>query len=204
MFHVGSNFRNLEPKLIMCSIFTGDVVEGAVWLVTGKSFTDYTYSFLTSFPDTEVTNDLNDAYSRMKSLGQAYAVVGNHDVSPVNSFPPGAVDTTISSQWAYDTMSSDWSSWIGATAASQADSNYGSYSVLTSEGNYSLLTYDRFSTNTNSTVGLRIISVNTNFWYKVSRSSLFARPVCNIENSKTSGSTSKPWRETLQDNWPGL
>ncbi|PMD54294.1 sphingomyelin phosphodiesterase [Hyaloscypha bicolor E] len=113
------------------TIFTGDVVEGAVWLVT----------------DTEVTNDLNDAYTRMKRLGQAYAVVGNHDASPVNSFPPGAVDTTITTQWAYDTMSSDWSSWIGATAAAEADSNYGSYSVLTSQG-------------------LRIISVNTNFWYK--------------------------------------
>ncbi|KUJ07393.1 calcineurin-like phosphoesterase [Mollisia scopiformis] len=113
------------------TIFTGDVVEGAVWLVT----------------DTEVTNDLNDAYTRMSSIGQTYAVVGNHDCSPVNSFPPAAVDTTITSQWAYDTMSSDWSTWIGATAAAEADDNYGSYSVLTAGG-------------------LRIISVNTNFWYK--------------------------------------
>jgi sphingomyelin phosphodiesterase len=47
-------------------------------------------------------------------------------------------------------MSSDWSSWIGATAAAEANTNFGSYSVLTSEG-------------------LRIISVNTNFWYKVRR-----------------------------------
>lgn len=105
------------------------------------------------FIDTEVTNDLNDAYTRMKGLGQAYAVVGNHDTSPVNSFPPAAVDTTISTQWAYDTMSSEWSSWIGATAAAEAESNFGSYSVLTSEG-------------------LRLISVNTNFWYKV-RAMLF-------------------------------
>jgi sphingomyelin phosphodiesterase len=130
---------------MICSIFTGDVVEGAVWLVTGKCFIVYPWSFLTSFADTEVTNDLNDAYSRMKSLGQAYAVVGNHDASPVNSFPPGAVDTTITTQWAYDAMSSDWSSWIGATAASQADSNYGSYSVLTSEGNYPVLLLHQFS-----------------------------------------------------------
>ncbi|CZR64135.1 related to acid sphingomyelinase [Phialocephala subalpina] len=113
------------------TIFTGDVVEGAVWLVT----------------DTEVTNDLNDAYTRMQSIGQTYAVVGNHDTSPVNSFPPAAVDTTISSQWAYDAMTSDWSTWIGATVSAEADANYGSYSTLTSEG-------------------LRIISVNTNFWYK--------------------------------------
>jgi sphingomyelin phosphodiesterase len=46
----------------------------------------------------------------MKSLGQAYAVVGNHDTSPVNSFPPAAVDTTMTSQWAFDVMSSEWGS----------------------------------------------------------------------------------------------
>lgn len=113
------------------SIFTGDVVEGAVWLVT----------------DTEVTDDLSNAYSRMTALGETYAVVGNNDASPVNSFPPGAVDTTITTQWAYDELSSAWSSWIGSKTATQAENNYGSYSVLTS-------------------TGLRMISVNTNFWYK--------------------------------------
>lgn len=82
----------------------------------------------------------------MKSIGQTYAVVGNHDTSPVNSFPQASVSTTIDSQWAYDVMSSEWSSWIGTDAATAANDNYGSYSVLTSEG-------------------LRIISINTNFWY---------------------------------------
>ncbi|KAJ5109076.1 hypothetical protein N7456_005751 [Penicillium angulare] len=115
------------------TIFTGDVVEGAVWLVN----------------ETEVTNDLNDAFNkRMPSyLNLVYGVIGNHDAAPVNSFPPAAVDTTISSQWAYDTLSSDWSQWIGSTAASTAD-DYGSYSVKYPEGN------------------LRIISFNTNFYYK--------------------------------------
>lgn len=84
----------------------------------------------------------------MKGIGQVYAVVGNHDTSPVNSFPPATVDTTISTQWAYDVMTSEWAGWIGSTVADDADSNYGSYSILTA-------------------TGLRIISVNTNFWYKV-------------------------------------
>ncbi|RAL15751.1 acid sphingomyelinase [Aspergillus homomorphus CBS 101889] len=115
------------------TIFTGDVVEGAVWLVN----------------ETEVTNDLNDAYkSRMPNyLNLVYGVTGNHDTAPVNSFPTSDIDTTISSQWAYDTLSSDWSQWIGATAASTAN-DYGSYSVKYSGGN------------------LRIISFNTNFYYK--------------------------------------
>jgi sphingomyelin phosphodiesterase len=115
------------------TIFTGDVVEGAVWLVN----------------ETEVTNDLNDAYkTRMPSyLDLVYGVIGNHDVAPVNSFPPSDIDTTISSQWAYDTLSSDWTQWIGSTATNGAD-DYGSYSVKYPNGN------------------LRIISFNTNFYYK--------------------------------------
>jgi sphingomyelin phosphodiesterase len=115
------------------TIFTGDVVEGAVWLVN----------------ETEVTNDLKDAYeTRMPNyLNLVYPVIGNHDTAPVNSFPPSDIDTTISSQWAYDTLSSDWTQWVGATAADTAD-DYGSYSVLYPNGN------------------LRIISFNTNFYYK--------------------------------------
>ncbi|KAF7715426.1 Sphingomyelin phosphodiesterase [Penicillium ucsense] len=115
------------------TIFTGDVVEGAVWLVN----------------QSEVTNDLNDAYkTRMPSyLNLVYGVIGNHDVAPVNSFPPSDIDTTISSQWSYDTLSSDWTQWIGSAAASTAD-QYGSYSVKYPKGN------------------LRIISFNTNFYYK--------------------------------------
>lgn len=115
------------------TIFTGDVVEGAVWLVT----------------DDEVTNDLDDAYGRMQGIGQTYAVIGNHDSSPVNSFPSSAVDTTIDTQWAYDTLSTNIEGWIGSTAAAEVSSNFGSYSVLADN-------------HTN----LRIISVNTNFWYK--------------------------------------
>jgi sphingomyelin phosphodiesterase len=83
----------------------------------------------------------------MNSLGQVYPVMGNHDVSPVNSFPPADVDTTISTQYAYDTLSTGWTSWIGSTAAAEVSSNYGSYSVVDSSG-------------------LKIISMNTNFWYK--------------------------------------
>lgn len=42
------------------TLFTGDVVEGAVWLVN----------------ETEVTNDLKNAYTKMTALGQVYATVG--------------------------------------------------------------------------------------------------------------------------------
>jgi len=83
----------------------------------------------------------------MKSLGTVYAVTGNHDACPVNSFPPAVIDTDISSDWVYGNLSTDWEAWVGAPAADQVVSNYGSYSYVHSNG-------------------LRIISVNTNFWYK--------------------------------------
>ena len=72
----------------------------------------------------------------------------NHDAAPVNSFPPAAVDTTITSQWVYDTLSSLWKTWIGSAASATADTNPGAYSVLYPGGN------------------LRIISINTNMYYK--------------------------------------
>lgn len=85
----------------------------------------------------------------MLALGQTYAAVGNHDTCPVNAFVPAGANTTNTTEWAYDVLSSDWESWIGTDAAAEADSNFGSYSVL------------------DSATGLRLISVNTNFWYKV-------------------------------------
>ncbi|KAL8352542.1 hypothetical protein RB601_002727 [Gaeumannomyces tritici] len=115
------------------SIFTGDAVEGAVWLV-GRP---------------EVTADLGDAFGRMRRLGTTvYAVAGNHDVAPVNSFPPAAVDTDMSAGWAYDAMGAGWRGWIGPDAAAQVSSNFGSYSVR------------------DQATGLRVVGLNTNFWYK--------------------------------------
>lgn len=118
------------------TIFTGDVVEGDVWLST----------------DDEVIASLDDAYGRMtaSNIGQTYAVVGNHDSCPVNSFPPAAVDTTYAAdtQSFYDTLSADISGWVGSTAAAQVSSNLGSYSTV------------------DAATGLRIVSLNTNFWYK--------------------------------------
>ena len=58
------------------SIFTGDVVEGAVWLVTGEMLLkEVVQEMVLKSPDTEVTNDLEDAYTRMKSLGQTVSVL---------------------------------------------------------------------------------------------------------------------------------
>lgn len=116
------------------TIFTGDTVVGDVWLTT----------------DAEVTGTMDDSYARMTSIGQTYAVMGNHDSSPVNSFPPAAVDTTYAdeTQLFYDELAGDITAWVGDAAAAEVSGNFGSYSTL------------------DATTGARIISVNTNFWYK--------------------------------------
>jgi len=115
------------------TMFTGDVVEGAVWLVNNN----------------EIISDLTSAYSNMSSLNTVYGVVGNHDVAPVNSFPPAPIDTTMSSQYVYDTLSAEWTAFLGPEVAGQSRTQSGSYSTLHKDTN------------------LRIISINTNFWYKV-------------------------------------
>ncbi|KII87716.1 hypothetical protein PLICRDRAFT_176496 [Plicaturopsis crispa FD-325 SS-3] len=116
------------------TIFTGDVVEGAVWLVN----------------KTEVTGDLQDFNSEMASELSApvYPVIGNHDTAPVNSFPRNTTSTTIDSQWVFDTQSADWTQWIGSVPSSQVDHTSGSYSIVPPGTN------------------LRILSVNTQYWYK--------------------------------------
>ena len=97
--------------------------------------------------ETQNLKDINDAYSRMSGLTQVYGTAGNHEAAPVNSFPPNAVTNAISEQWLYSALSADWAQWIGATATQEAD-NYGAYSSKFPGGN------------------LRIISINTNFYYK--------------------------------------
>jgi sphingomyelin phosphodiesterase len=110
------------------TLFTGDIVDHAVWLDN----------------ETQNIKDINDAYSRMSGLVNVYGTAGNHEAAPANAFPPTALKTTAE-QWVYDTLSADWTPWIGATSAAAAD-QFGAYSVL--NGN------------------LKIISINTNLYYK--------------------------------------
>ncbi|KAJ6560941.1 sphingomyelin phosphodiesterase [Mycena sp. CBHHK59/15] len=122
--------ERLHPKF---SIFTGDVVEGAVWLVDQP----------------EATMDLADFNAEMASKLTApiFPSIG-HDSAPVNAFARSTSATTNNSQWVFDTQSTGWEQWIKQPAASQVDHISGSYSALVAGTN------------------LRIISVNTQYWYK--------------------------------------
>ncbi|KAI2609262.1 sphingomyelin phosphodiesterase [Hypoxylon sp. NC1633] len=94
------------------SIFTGDIVDHAVWD--------------TSEPQN--TFDIQDAYGRMARAGMhVYGTAGNHESSPTNSYPPAAANNT-SSQWLYDVLSASWSPWVGPRAAATTR-QFGGYSV---------------------------------------------------------------------------
>ncbi|PQE31651.1 acid sphingomyelinase protein [Rutstroemia sp. NJR-2017a WRK4] len=119
--------QSITPDAI-ASIFTGDIVDHAVWLTN----------------ETQNIKDINDAYSRMSGLKQVFGTAGNHESSPANAFPPTARNVK-DQQWVYDTLSADWSSFIGASA--QTADSFGAYSSLVSGQN------------------LRIISINTNLYF---------------------------------------
>ncbi|KAI0835266.1 putative acid sphingomyelinase [Hypoxylon sp. FL0890] len=107
--------RDIVPDAAF-SIFTGDIVDHAVW---------DTSQF-------QNTLDIADAYSRMAGAGMlVYGTAGNHEASPANSFPPAAASND--SQWLYDLLSSAWSPWIG-THAADTTREFGAYSVRYSGG----------------------------------------------------------------------
>jgi sphingomyelin phosphodiesterase len=112
------------------TIFTGDIVDHAVWLVN----------------ETQVTTDINNAYSRMASLPHLYTTAGNHEAAPVNAFNPAAVKTSLDIQWLYNLLATDNQPYLGSDA--QEILNFGAYSTKVAGGN------------------LRIISINSNLYYK--------------------------------------
>ncbi|KIJ35628.1 hypothetical protein M422DRAFT_262014 [Sphaerobolus stellatus SS14] len=98
------------------SIFTGDVIEGATWLVD----------------ESEGLQDLGQWNAQMTAkVGYpVYGAIGNHDAAPMNSFPRNNTESTIGSQWVFNTQNSGWERWIGVTAADQLRHASGSYAVV--------------------------------------------------------------------------
>ncbi|KAF2353506.1 Calcineurin-like phosphoesterase domain ApaH type [Trinorchestia longiramus] len=86
-----------------------------------------------------------------------YGAVGNHEISPRDSFPPPEVRRIkrhFNNQWLYNLLADQWQSWLPHTTISPQARITGSYSVLVRPG-------------------FRIISMNTNFCYKLNLWVLF-------------------------------
>ncbi|KND93980.1 Sphingomyelin phosphodiesterase [Tolypocladium ophioglossoides CBS 100239] len=108
------------------TIFTGDVVDHAIWN--------------TSKPYNEQSIEL--AYASMnQTLKLVYGTAGNHEAHPVNSFQPNAVGQDA--QWVYSLLSTEWSHWIDQAAAANAG-KIGTYSTKYPKGNLRII-----SLNTN-------------------------------------------------------
>ncbi|GAA6019186.1 hypothetical protein JCM8202_000927 [Rhodotorula sphaerocarpa] len=112
------------------TIFTGDVVESAVWAVEQPV----------------VTNDLELWHKDMQP--PSYPVIGNHDVAPVNAFPRSTSPSAHASDWIFDLAARDWRKWIGHEAARKLRERSGCYARV------------------HPGTDLKIISLNTNYWYK--------------------------------------
>ncbi|KXN83061.1 Sphingomyelin phosphodiesterase [Leucoagaricus sp. SymC.cos] len=128
-----SMLRAVSMQKISFSIFTGDVIEGDIWLVN----------------QTGVTAHLQQFDQEMQTLTSTpvFPVIGNHDTAPVNSFPRNTT-ANASSQWVFDTQATGWSEWLSASATDSVQHMSGSYAAVPSGMN------------------LRIISLNTLYWYK--------------------------------------
>ncbi|KAL0565392.1 hypothetical protein V5O48_016629 [Marasmius crinis-equi] len=120
------------------SIFTGDLVEAAVWAVTKD----------------EVTNDIEAFNDQMGNTLNApvYPAVGNHESAPVNSFPRNTTKGHAQDvQYVFDTTSAGWEArqFLFRAGRRVADSPLGRRDGL------ALLPQ------------AKIISLNTVYWYKL-------------------------------------
>lgn len=119
------------------SIFTGDIVDHAVWATSQD----------------HNSRVIQNTYARMAKAGlHVYGTAGNHEVSPTNAFPFAEGKGMDGSQWIYELLAKVWKKWIGTRGVETAKA-FGAYSVR------------HPSRQDDGMGGLRVISVNTNLYY---------------------------------------
>jgi sphingomyelin phosphodiesterase len=108
-----------------------------------------------------------DLFKRMLGSGPVYAALGNHDSYHQAQDAPHSLGGELAEQfsWNYDHVASLWQQeqWIPESAVAQARAHYAAYSVQRTDG-------------------LRIITLNTDFWYSAN---LFN--YINLTQADTSG-----------------
>ncbi|XP_028322184.1 sphingomyelin phosphodiesterase [Gouania willdenowi] len=72
-----------------------------------------------------------------------YPAIGNHESTPVNSFPPPFIHGNRSASWLYDTMAQEWAAWLPDQALKTL--RYGGFYTVEIQP------------------GLRLVSLNMNF-----------------------------------------
>ncbi|GKT66967.1 LOW QUALITY PROTEIN: sphingomyelin phosphodiesterase [Colletotrichum tofieldiae] len=101
------------------AIFTGDIVDHAIWNTTVE----------------QNSAEISMAYQHMSDAGlQIYGTIGNHEMSPVNAIPPTHLGN--SAQWLYNILSDAWKNWIGSPAEVK---EIGAYSVQSPRTNLRII-----------------------------------------------------------------
>lgn len=120
------------------SIYTGDLVSHDSQNQLSRAYTEYAEVSLYS---------LLHQYIK----GPVFAVLGNHDSNPEAIDAPHSLPGPLGQQlsWNYDHVAGLWlkDGWISDEAAADSRIHYGAYSIR-------------------NQLGLRIITLNTDFWYK--------------------------------------
>jgi hypothetical protein len=120
------------------TVYTGDLVSHDSQNQLSQAYVEYTETSI---------------YDMLKSYikGPVFAVLGNHDPSPEAIDGPHSLPGPVGQQfsWNYNHVSGLWKNngWLDETEAAQAATHYAAYSVK-------------------NQYGLRIITLNTDFWYK--------------------------------------
>ncbi|GAA5872365.1 hypothetical protein JCM8547_000909 [Rhodosporidiobolus lusitaniae] len=133
------------------TIFTGDIVDAAVWQVDQQGVTSDLEAWglnMNSLSSSTTSTSSSSGSSNTNGSAPVYSVIGNHDVAPVNAFPLNTSAHFSSAQWVFDVNAKEWEPWIGSAGAEQVRTKSGCYSHV------------------HPGTSLRIISLNTNYWYK--------------------------------------
>ncbi|KAL9132004.1 MAG: hypothetical protein Q9217_000214 [Psora testacea] len=140
-----SSFKSMsqffDRSKVSFAIFTGDIVSHDNDDQLSRAYVEY---------EERVTYEVFKAWMGKVPV---YPTLGNHDSLPEAYNTPNNINGDNSGasnafSWNYDLLSSMWQQdgWIDSSEASYASKHYGAYAHTTSDG-------------------LRIISLNTDFWY---------------------------------------
>ncbi|KAI9651255.1 hypothetical protein NHQ30_001293 [Ciborinia camelliae] len=120
------------------TIYTGDLVSHDSQNQMSRAYVEYTETSIFSMLKSYIKNPI-------------FPVLGNHDSTPENIDSPHSLPGPLGEQfsWNYDHVSSLWqhNGWLSKADAEKAAVHYAAYSVKTH-------------------LGLRIITLNTDFWYR--------------------------------------
>lgn len=121
------------------TLLTGDIVSHDPDNQLSQEYVEYTETIVF------------DLIKRMLNTGPTYVAIGNHDSNGLADDAPKLLGGDLAHQfdWNYEHVSSLWEyeGWIPESAVTTSRANYGAYMVQRGDG-------------------LRIITLNTNLWYK--------------------------------------